>query len=112
MIVEKKNWDLKQRIIVHSSFNIIETLMPLLETEYQQELFSRGPFSHLQHLKGHVYPKKLAHLLVLSQVESGNVDELHFNVCGNILVFNIYDFELISGKCQTYVLAENIKNYL
>ena len=30
-----------------------------------------------QHLRGEVYPKKLAHLLVLSQVESGVRDELH-----------------------------------
>ena len=71
--------------------------MSVLNTEQQRDLFNQGPFSHFQHLKGDVYPKKLAHLLVLSQVESGKDDELHFNIGGNKLVFNVYDFEIISG---------------
>ena len=74
--------------------------MSLLETEQQMEIFTQGPFAHLQHLRGEVYQKKLAHLLVLSQVESGNNEALHFNIGGNILVFNIYDFEIISGSFQ------------
>lgn len=111
LIIPKTIWDTQQRIIAHSQFDIMYLLKRSLTTDFQKNLFNHGPFGKFQHLQGTTYPKKLIHLLVLSQVHSEDPTELLFNIGGNVLAFNVYDFELFSGIHNFYFYLHNFIIY-
>ena len=98
--MREHNWNPKQKIIARSKFNVIETIKSGLKNERQQTLFQHGPFGHIQDLEGTKFPKHLMHLLVLHRVESNNSKELWFDIGGNIAVFTMYDFQIMSGNLK------------
>ena len=75
----------------------MKDLLACLATEDQGRLFLDGPFGKLTQFIGDTFPKQLAHLLVLHQVNSKKANELIFKIDGKILVFTLFDFLLMSG---------------